>query len=738
MVILRGVSTTTLGTLPTQAGRLIFDTTSLTLKYNTGVVDQELVTSTFAGPVGINTTNPDRVLELNSANGQDLRLTYNSSAGNDTTYTDFNVTSAGILQIEPTGNQIELPGTTSLKIDGANGSTVGLILGSTLVTSTGTELNYLHGLTPGTASASHALVTDSSNNLTGLNDFQATQITATTADLTTVNATTLNGTLGTASQPNITSVGTLSNLAVTGTLTLNGTALSVTGTELDYLHGITPGTASAGLALVTDSSNNISGINDLSAANLTGTTSITTPTLNVTNEINLTVTSSVGDTTLYPLVITRETTGTPAVGLGVGMDFQVENSNNVDTVFGNVSIRASNITSGSETGLLSIGLAVGGTLTEDLVTVDSTGTIYAFQLSETSDVRMKKNIEDANPQDSLDKILNLRVRDFVFKKDPEEKVHRGVIAQELMNVMPSAVIISEKEDLIDYHSIQLQPIVFSLVQAFQELYKQVNGRYHNSDESDSSSESEESDLESESDNDNTQNNLPSPNVTPTPPTSPVNVTTPTSPDSITIPTSPVNVTTPILPDSTTTPTSPVNVTTPTSTSTDSTTTPTSPVNVTTPTSTDSTTTPTSPVNVIPSASNSPVNVTPPTSPVNTSTDSTTTPTSPVNVTPLTSPVNISTDSTTTPTSPVNVTTSTDSTTTPTSTDSTTTSSITPIVTDSTTTPSTTTPTSTDSITTPTSTTPIVTDSTTTPSTTTPTVTDSITSSISSVNTTTTS
>ena len=385
----------------------------------------------------------------------------------------MNITSAGVLQLIPSGNVVELPGSTSLKITGANGSTVGLILGSTLVTASGNELNYLSGVIPGTATASHALVTDADNNLSGLNDFSATQITATTADLTTVNATDIYGTLQTASQPNITSVGTLQDLTVSGTFTINGTPLSVNGSELNYLHGVTPGTATASHALVTDSSNSIVGINDLGAATIEASTSITSPLLNVTNLLNLTVSDNVGDTTRYPLVITRETTATPAIGLGVGIDFKVENDENVDTLFGQLSVRASSITAGAESGMLSLGLNVNGTMTDDVLTVDSTGTITAFQLVESSDRRIKDKIVDVDGQDSLQKILNVRVRDFVFKKDPDT-VHRGCIAQELKEVIPNAVYEHEKEEFIDFHSIKSQSVLFHLISAFQELSKQVS------------------------------------------------------------------------------------------------------------------------------------------------------------------------------------------------------------------------------------------------------------------------
>lgn len=473
MVVLRNVTTSTLSTLPSQAGRLIFDTDTLTLKYNTGVVDQELVTTKFSGPVGINTTIPDRVLELNAPNGQTLRLTYDAPGATDVNHTDLDVDSAGNLLLSPTGGNVNLQGSTSLKIPGANGTTVGLVLGSTLVLSSGTELNYVNGVTPGVALASHALVIDASKNLTGLNDLTAAQVNATVGNITTLNSTDIFGTLGTPAQPNITSVGTLTNLAVSGTFTINGTPLSVNSAELNYLQGVTPGTALASKALVTDSNNSLVGLNDLGSSTLNASTSITTPYLNVTNSLDLTISDNVGNTTLYPLTMTRETTATPAVGLGVGMSYEVENSDSVNKLFGKTSVRASNVTVGEETGLYSVGLSVNGTFVNDLLTLDSTGTITAFQLVESSDERIKENIVDVDSSDSLSKILNIRVRDFTFKKDEEHTVHRGVIAQELKQVIPSAVYQHEKDEFIDFHSIKCQSIVFHLVSTVQQLYKEI-------------------------------------------------------------------------------------------------------------------------------------------------------------------------------------------------------------------------------------------------------------------------
>jgi len=59
------------------------------------------------GNIGLGTTlgtlNPDRTLEINSASGSNLRLTYNDSDGSATAFTDFTLNSSGALTIDPSG-----------------------------------------------------------------------------------------------------------------------------------------------------------------------------------------------------------------------------------------------------------------------------------------------------------------------------------------------------------------------------------------------------------------------------------------------------------------------------------------------------------------------------------------------------------------------------------------------------------------------------------------------------------
>lgn len=63
-------------------------------------------TSYFNGIVGIKTTAPNKQLEINSADGNCLRLTYNDANGSATYYADFNVSAAGLLTINASGGII--------------------------------------------------------------------------------------------------------------------------------------------------------------------------------------------------------------------------------------------------------------------------------------------------------------------------------------------------------------------------------------------------------------------------------------------------------------------------------------------------------------------------------------------------------------------------------------------------------------------------------------------------------
>jgi hypothetical protein len=56
--------------------------------------------------VGIGSSAPDKALEINSATGANLRLTYNDSNGSATNYADFSMSAVGDLTIAPSGNDV--------------------------------------------------------------------------------------------------------------------------------------------------------------------------------------------------------------------------------------------------------------------------------------------------------------------------------------------------------------------------------------------------------------------------------------------------------------------------------------------------------------------------------------------------------------------------------------------------------------------------------------------------------
>ena len=205
-------------------------------------------------------------------------------------------------------------------------STANLTINGTLVTSTANELNYLDLVVgPGTADASRALVLDSSRNIININSLTATNLTGTiqtaaqpnitsTGNLTipnslaitngdtplnltnTSSASTFRLTIQTSGghqdlgaftahdfslrtnntrRLTISSNGSVNitghNATNTG-LQLNGTLITSTATELNYLDLSTgPGTAEASKALVLDGSRNISNINLLSATTIEST-----------------------------------------------------------------------------------------------------------------------------------------------------------------------------------------------------------------------------------------------------------------------------------------------------------------------------------------------------------------------------------------------------------------------------------------------------------------------------------
>ncbi|GMF41043.1 unnamed protein product [Phytophthora fragariaefolia] len=158
----------------------------------------------------------------------DYRLSYISGI-------TLGIATEGLALVPGPGGNISGVGALSCSILTVNGSSVVA------------PPSYVIGITEGSAAASKALVLDSMLDVSEIN---------------ALSATSLSGTLQTASQPNITSLGTLTSINTSGSLSMGG--ISISSSEISVLVGVSPGTAQASKALVLNSSLNISGIGSLS------------------------------------------------------------------------------------------------------------------------------------------------------------------------------------------------------------------------------------------------------------------------------------------------------------------------------------------------------------------------------------------------------------------------------------------------------------------------------------------
>ncbi len=93
------------------------------------------------GNVGIGTTAPGKKVEINSATGDCLRLTYNDADGSATVYTDFAVSSGGDLTITPSGDDVLIVGNLTLSAKNLiTDTTTGMKIG----TATGQKIAFFN------------------------------------------------------------------------------------------------------------------------------------------------------------------------------------------------------------------------------------------------------------------------------------------------------------------------------------------------------------------------------------------------------------------------------------------------------------------------------------------------------------------------------------------------------------------------------------------------------------------
>lgn len=81
----------------------------------------------------------------------------------------------------------------------------------------------------------------------------------------------------------------------------------------------------------------------------------------------------------------------------------------------------------------------------------------------SSDIRLKNILNDNNQ--GLNEIIQLNIKNYIYKNDKEKIVHVGVIAQDLQKIFPNAV----KTDKNGYLTIRTEDMFYSMINAIKEL-----------------------------------------------------------------------------------------------------------------------------------------------------------------------------------------------------------------------------------------------------------------------------
>ena len=290
--------------------------------------------------------------------------------------------------------------------------------------------------------------------------------------------------------------------ANTSGLQLNGTLLEASAEKLNYTNIMSTGIAEASKVLVLDSSKSLSGINYLSVNNLiiNSTLSLNTNStdfafviqnnlgnclklkndnefatfsvldsgvLSIYNTVNtIEILSDNNNNIIYPLQLT---TSNNLINTGIGIKFNTYNDNNIKRNMSTIETIITNNENNKENSIIKFNNMNNGDLL-NTVTIRNDGYILCNTLMELSDSRAKKIINKSDYKQSLKKINEIKTYDFVYIEDLKKTIHKGVMAQELHTVIPSAVNIGEhytisNKELIGY----LIDCVKSLTQSIEEI-----------------------------------------------------------------------------------------------------------------------------------------------------------------------------------------------------------------------------------------------------------------------------
>jgi hypothetical protein len=278
----------------------------------------------------------------------------------------------------------------------------------------------------------------------------------------TLTSTLLSGTLSTASQPNITSVGTLSSLNVSGDVTFDTSTLKVDSTN----NRVGIGLSSPSHRLdVDDSSLNSGNPGTVARIKSSGTSSTAVTVLNVQDNVYVDGGGS--------LLINRSSS------VNSSYDFQIGQGNSSSVIYMESNASGVLIEGVDSVGNSSNGFKIGHITSTGRLQMrcGSTGGVELFagntSWSSLSDERAKDIIEPIT--NALDKVNKLRSVIGKYKADDEGIRRSFLIAQDVQQVLPEAVEKTNFEiDGDEYLALTYDAIIPLLVAGVKELKKELD------------------------------------------------------------------------------------------------------------------------------------------------------------------------------------------------------------------------------------------------------------------------
>lgn len=193
-------------------------------------------------------------------------------------------------------------------------------------------------------------------------------------------------------------------------------------------------------------------------------------TINTAGKVANSATTATSTNTANTIVL-RDGSGNFAAGTITMQDATI-----VDTVAANTKVRVGNPTVlASNDGMLSVAGKVNINITDPANagnTLNVGGRISATGFDTISDSKVKKNQKIIDSKESLNLISKLQPKTYTFDKDAVKKynlgsgIHRGLIAQEVKEVIPS--VVSGNNELLKINYLELIPDLIGAIKACNE------------------------------------------------------------------------------------------------------------------------------------------------------------------------------------------------------------------------------------------------------------------------------